>query len=128
MANDGGFATGLLLGGIIGTFIGILIAPIPGSETRAQLLEKSDYLRERAGDLSSTVIETVGPAIDTLSEKVGPAIENAREILTTDNTLGRTAPLIDQVTDRFSESTASGPETVSESEEQSEEANKNNLS
>lgn len=120
MANDGGgFTTGLLLGGIIGAFVGILIAPKPGSETRAQLWEKSDYLRERAEDISSTVIETVGPAIDTLSEKVGPAIENARELLTptVDNPNERFTPLVDQVNERFSESTTSHVETATGPEE-----------
>mgnify|MGYP001251921606 FL=1 len=90
--DNGGFTTGLLIGGIIGTVIGILIAPKSGSETRSELIEKSEYWKERAEQLSDTVRGKVTPTIENISEKLAPTIESAREQMT---------PLIEQVNARF---------------------------
>ena len=46
--REGSFALGFLLGGIIGALVGILIAPKPGAETRADLVERSEAWRTRA--------------------------------------------------------------------------------
>ena len=59
--NGGGFSSGLILGAIIGAVAGILMAPKPGSETRSELMEKSDYWREKAEQLSDLVVDRLGP-------------------------------------------------------------------
>tara|TARA_Y100000590_G_scaffold146090_1_gene167953 strand:+ start:160 stop:504 length:345 start_codon:yes stop_codon:yes gene_type:complete len=94
MAKDsgGGFSTGLILGAIIGTVAGILMAPKPGSETRSELIEKSDYWREKAENLSELVVERLGPTLETVRDNVPPTIENMKS---------RVDPLIEQVNSRF---------------------------
>jgi hypothetical protein len=59
-----------------------LLAPKPGSETRADLLIQSETLRARAEDLAARVREQVGPAVEGVRERVGPAIEGVRERVT----------------------------------------------
>ena len=98
--DNGGFTTGLLIGGIIGTVIGILIAPKSGSETRAQLLEQSEYWKGKAEELSETVRDRVAPTIENLSERMAPTVESAREQI---------SPLIEQVNARFTTSEDSDP-------------------
>lgn len=66
MAGSGGpgFGTGLLLGAAIGTLAGLLLAPRPGEETRAQMLERTAGLRERAEELAAEARERVREAIE----------------------------------------------------------------
>ena len=74
MANDdgGNFMTGFVLGGIIGAVVGILLAPKPGLETRADLLEQSDILRSRAEELAARARDRFGPTVEGMRERVGP--------------------------------------------------------
>lgn len=54
--NSGGvFLAGAILGGLLGTITGILIAPRSGRETRRLLKKSADALPEIAEDLSTTV-------------------------------------------------------------------------
>ena len=53
--SAGAFIGGMLLGGTIGTIIGVLIAPRTGKETRQLLKKSADALPELAEDLSTTV-------------------------------------------------------------------------
>ena len=53
--SAGAFISGVLLGGTIGTIIGVLIAPRTGKETRQLLKKSADALPELAEDLSTTV-------------------------------------------------------------------------
>ena len=66
MAGNGGqgFGTGLILGATIGALAGLLLAPRPGEETRAQMLERTAGLRERAEELAAEARERVREAID----------------------------------------------------------------
>jgi gas vesicle protein len=93
MANDngGGFVIGFLLGGVIGAVVGILLAPKPGSETRAEIMGQSEAWRERAEELAAQLRERVGPTVETMRERVGPAVEGVRE---------RVAPVAERVTTR----------------------------
>ena len=70
MANSGGpgFSSGLLLGGIIGALIGLLSAPKPGEETRAQVKEKTAGLRQKAEELTSEARELI---LDVLQDGRG---------------------------------------------------------
>ena len=85
------FITGFLVGGIVGAVVGILLAPKPGSETRAELLVQSEALRERAEELAARVRERVGPAVEGVRGRVGPAVEGVRE---------RVAPVAERVASR----------------------------
>ena len=68
--NGGSFVSGFLMGGIVGTVIGILLAPKPGSETRADLVEQSETMRARAEELAARVRERVGPAVEGVRDRV----------------------------------------------------------
>lgn len=57
MSNKGvgSFVGGVLLGGAIGTVVGILIAPRTGRDTRQLLRKSADALPDLAEDLSTSV-------------------------------------------------------------------------
>ncbi len=46
------FLAGLIIGGFIGAVVGLLLAPQPGEETRAELRDKGIELRERVVEIS----------------------------------------------------------------------------
>lgn len=54
-SSGGLFVGGLLVGAVIGTVTGLLIAPKSGRETRQLLRKSADALPELAEDLSSSV-------------------------------------------------------------------------
>ena len=67
MANEErgpGFSTGLLLGGVIGALAGLLLAPKPGEETRARVMERTAGLRQKAEELTAEARERVRDAIE----------------------------------------------------------------
>ena len=94
MSDNGGngFATGLLLGGIIGTVIGILIAPKEGSQTRSELMAQTSNFKTQAEGIAANVRENMGPAIDTAIDNIGPTVQSVRKQID---------PLIDQVNARL---------------------------
>ncbi|MEM8780107.1 MAG: YtxH domain-containing protein [Cyanobacteria bacterium P01_G01_bin.49] len=54
--NNGGlFVAGIVVGGVLGTVTGMLMAPRSGRETRRILKKSADALPEMAEDLSTTV-------------------------------------------------------------------------
>ena len=53
--SSGTFITGIAFGGLIGTAIGLLIAPRTGRETRQLLKKSADALPELAEDLATSV-------------------------------------------------------------------------
>lgn len=53
--SAGAFIGGLVVGGVIGTLTGLLIAPRPGRDTRRLLKKSTDALPDLAEDLSTTV-------------------------------------------------------------------------
>ena len=69
------FMMGFIIGGIIGTIAGILLAPKPGSETRADLFDYGEVVRERAEEMAARVKEEVGPNVENVRNKVVPVIE-----------------------------------------------------
>ena len=75
--NDSGwsFTTGFLIGAIAGGIAGVLLAPKPGSETRAQLVQQSETWRTRAEEAAVSVRERVGPTMDEIRDRVAPVAE-----------------------------------------------------
>ena len=59
-----GFGTGLILGAIIGALAGFLLAPRPGEETRAQVMERTAGLRQKAEELTAEARDLVRGAIE----------------------------------------------------------------
>ena len=53
--RSGSFIAGVLIGSVIGTVTGLLLAPQPGRETRRLLKKSADALPDLAEDLSATV-------------------------------------------------------------------------
>ncbi len=54
--NNGGlFVVGVVLGSMVGTLTGLLLAPRSGKETRRIIKKSADALPEMAEDLSTTV-------------------------------------------------------------------------
>lgn len=81
--NDSGwsFMTGFLIGAIAGGIAGIVMAPRPGTETRANLIEQGGTWRTRAEEAAANFKDIVGPAVDDIREKIVPRAEqfNAQE-------------------------------------------------
>ena len=60
MANSeegGGFVTGFMFGGVIGFLVGILTAPRPGGELRAELMERTHHFREQAEVMAESITD-----------------------------------------------------------------------
>ena len=53
--SSGSFIVGLVIGGVVGTVTGIIIAPRQGSQTRRILAKSAQALPEIVEDLSSSV-------------------------------------------------------------------------
>ena len=61
--NPGGFLAGLLCGAAVGAALGVVFAPRSGAETRQQLAESTERLRETAN-------RTYGKASEGVSQLV----------------------------------------------------------
>ena len=88
-SSGGGFALGLLVGGVIGAAAGLLLAPKPGAETRSELMEKGEAWRTRADSMAADmrsrgmqeladVGQRVGPAVDSLKARGASTVASAR--------------------------------------------------
>ena len=108
--NDSGwsFTTGFLIGSIAGAVAGILLAPKPGAQTRAELMEQSEVWRTRAEELAARVRERVGPTVEDMRERIGPTVEGVRERVgpAVESVRERVAPVKDRVAARVSRTTA----------------------
>ena len=81
MASNGnvrGPALGFLAGGIVGTVVGILMAPKSGAETRADLAQRSEAWRTRA-EVAAILRERAGTKVETVRDRVGPTVADVRE-------------------------------------------------
>ena len=115
--NGGSFAIGFLIGGLVGAAAALLLAPKKGSETRSDLLERSQAMRSRAEELAAQARTqaqdraTVGVA--SARERIGPAYEGVRE---------RVTPVVEQVSARIARSNSDASEG-SHADEQSQREN-----
>ena len=66
-SNVSDSALAFLVGGIVGTVVGILIAPQSGAVTRADLAERSEEWRRRGEDLRARV----SPLVETVRDRIG---------------------------------------------------------
>src|SRR5436309_9375163 len=77
MSNESsgpGFLTGLIVGGLIGTAVGLLLAPKSGKETRQALREQGFVLPANFDDF----IETAKGATSDITESVMQAVESKK--------------------------------------------------
>lgn len=72
---DKGNAGSFLVGFAVGIAVGLLLAPKTGAETRADLADYGEVVRERAEEVAARVRAGVGPSVDSIRETVGPVID-----------------------------------------------------
>ena len=81
--GSGGFVLGLFVGAVIGGMAGVLLAPKPGAQTRADLLEMGDAWRTRADEIAAQMaaeMRTRGvPDLSAVGDRVGPAVDSLKE-------------------------------------------------
>jgi gas vesicle protein len=81
--GGGGFVLGLFVGAVIGGMAGLLLAPKPGAQTRAELMEMGDAWRTRADEIAAQMaaeMRTRGvPDLSAVGDRVGPAVDSLRE-------------------------------------------------
>ena len=88
--QTGVFIGGLVIGGAVGTVLGLLIAPRTGKETRKVLKKSADALPELAEDLSSTIqmqadrlsestLENWDSTLERLQQAIAAGIEASRQ-------------------------------------------------
>ncbi len=70
MQDRGNFVIGLLMGGLVGTLVGILLAPAPGEETRRQVGAKAGDAASRLREGSARVAAQASQSVQTLSQRV----------------------------------------------------------
>jgi len=79
-----------LLGAAVGATVAILYAPNAGAETRAQLANKADDLKDKANELKGqamdkanqikdTAVTRIQKSVDTVKEKVQSAADDIYE-------------------------------------------------
>ena len=75
--NDSGlsFVSGFLLGGLVGGVVGMLLAPKPGEETRADLVGKSQLLRSRAEEIAAQINANIAPTRESVRDQVNTAMD-----------------------------------------------------
>jgi gas vesicle protein len=89
--QGGAFVTGVFLGSLMGTAVGLLIAPRSGRETRRLLKKSADALPEMAEDLSTSIqlqadrLSEVArrnwqDTLDRLREAIAAGIEASQEV------------------------------------------------
>jgi len=67
---------GFMFGGLVGTVLGILIAPKPGSETRVELAEQSEVWKSRAEEFAAILKEGLTPVVEEFKDVIYPVVEN----------------------------------------------------
>lgn len=76
----GGFAIGLVIGGLAGAVAALLFAPQSGEQTRAQIKEKSIELRDRAQQSSQDAMARADELGRQLKEQGQSAVESVRSM------------------------------------------------
>lgn len=80
MANKGSeFLGGILLGAIIGTAIGLLLAPQTGEETRESIREYADDLSGKVKESSRQIVESGKDILEQGKGQATNIVKRARE-------------------------------------------------
>ena len=76
--GGGGFALGLVIGGVIGAAAGLLLAPKPGAETRSEIMEVGETWRARADSMAADMRSRGMQEVSDMSQRVGPAVDSLK--------------------------------------------------
>ncbi len=71
---------GLLVGAAIGGAVSLLFAPKPGRETREELAQRLDELKECVDETTRQVTECVKERLDEVKADLAKAVEDARTV------------------------------------------------
>ena len=66
------------MGGIVGAIVGLLLAPRKGQETRAELSQKSEVLKEQVEDMAFQLKDRLNPTIDNVKEMIRDKLADSR--------------------------------------------------
>lgn len=70
MDKMGKFFAGLMIGGLVGSLIGLLMAPETGDQTRAKIKEKVYYVRDEVQKAAAERSEDLRKELAQLQKKV----------------------------------------------------------
>lgn len=73
--ESGSLLVGFIIGGVVGVVAGLLLAPKPGAETRADLADYGEVVRERAEEVAARVSQRMGPTVESVREAVDPVLD-----------------------------------------------------
>ena len=99
--NGGSSMLGFMFGGLVGTVLGILIAPKPGAETRVELAEQSEIWKSRGEELAAILKEGLSPVVDELKDVISPVVESLNDQIKKQKTIDN--DLTQSEVDLFSE-------------------------
>ena len=76
--SEGGLLAGLVIGALVGAAIALLYAPKPGKETREELLQRLDEVKERVDTTTQELVELAKVRISETKADLTQAIEATR--------------------------------------------------
>jgi gas vesicle protein len=79
--NVGGFLTGIMIGGVIGTSIAMLFAPMSGRKLRKKISHATDDLLEDVNDYVETGKEKAEELIKEGKKKASAIITDAKKLV-----------------------------------------------
>ena len=78
-AGTGTFMMGILCGAAVGAAVGMLFAPKPGAEMRAQLADQTDWLRRQAAEQTEWLRRRAAEMYSGASETMNTMMARGRE-------------------------------------------------
>ena len=81
-SNIGGFVAGILIGGILGSTIAILFAPMTGKKLRRKISNATDELLEEVNEYVETGKEKAEELIKEGKKKASEILTDAKKLVT----------------------------------------------
>ena len=77
--NDlGAFLAGFVIGGLVGAATALILAPQSGKQTRSQIVDRSQGLREAGGERVRHYRDAAGNMTQEYRERAGQVVDNTR--------------------------------------------------
>lgn len=80
-SNFGAFLIGFFLGGVIGAFTGLILAPQSGDETRSQIIDKSIELKDKASQTGNELARLTQERAAGLQKRSSVLIEEETDFV-----------------------------------------------
>lgn len=77
----GKFLAGFVIGGLVGSVVGVLLAPQSGEETREQLARKSSELYGKAGDAIKEIQNKADGIVEDMQKKGDELVTKIQDLL-----------------------------------------------